>query len=201
MGMTRRLLVLVLVLTAAVVVGPAPAGAQGDGCVVDPYSGGQACPPPECSLEQKAVEGGRQVRVTGRGFVPDTDITGTFDGEVVFTLRTTDGTFDVTFVTPQRPPGTYNVVVRDSTGQECDPPIVIPGPDTAVLGTSVTRGGADVAGTNVSRPAGNRGSGGGSGPAGLSGLARTGIAVAVLVAVAVVLLVAGGVARAAARRR
>ena len=175
--------------------------AQDDGCVVDPYSGGEECPdsPPKCSLDQEVIDDGRRVHVRGSGFIPDQDITGLFDGEVVFTLHTDDGTFDVTFDIPARPPGTYNVVIRGSTGQECDPPVVIADDGTVVLGTTFTRGGAGATGGSVvARPAvGGRGVNGG----GLSGLARTGIAVAVLVAVAVVLLVAGGAARVAARRR
>lgn len=194
--MTRRVVLLLVVLVGAFAsVVPAAAAQTSDDCVVDPYGGGQQCPPdpPECKLVQEILEPGDRVRVQGSGFVPDQDINGFFDGELVFSLHTDDGSFDVTFDIPERGPGTYNVVIQAENGQSCDPPIVIRA-KTEVLGGSFAR--------NDGRTAsgGSSASGGGTEVLGRT-FAKTGIAVATLVALGLLLVVAGRALRRGARVR
>lgn len=173
-------LALVLVATSAFF--SSPAAAQAGECLREPYSGGDLCPPPpgaECELDQQLVDAGSRIRIQGRGFVPGQTLTGFFDGEKVFEVRTEDGTFDQTFTVPPRRPGRYNVVVRAANGQECDPPVTVGG----VRASRFARD-EDAAGEQGTRN-------GRSGSLLGSPFARTGMTVGLFVLTAVVLIVTG----------
>lgn len=200
MARSARGLVLVvglLLVAGALLAVPSSAGAQeGPGCFPeDPYSGGEQCPdPPTCSLEQTVIDAGARMRVHAEGFGAGDTLTGVFDGTVVFEEFTADGSLDVTFTIPERPPGEYALIVSGSpSGQECDPPLRIR-PETEVLGTQFTRGNP-ASGTAV-----GGGSTGGTRVLGRT-FARTGVQIALLVLVGVLLVLAGRTVRRAARAR
>ena len=193
----RLLLAALLLVGGAVLVHPVAAGAQEAGCFPeDPYGGGQQCPdPPTCSLEQTVVDAGARMRVQASGFGPGDTLTGIFDGTIVFEEFTADGSLDITFVIPARPPGEYALIVNgDPSGQSCDPPLRIQA-ETDVLGTQFNRG----------NPASGTAVGGGSTTGGTSVLgrtfARTGVQIALLVLLGVLLVLAGRTVRRAARDR
>ena len=146
----------------------------------DPYSGGTTCySAPHCTLDFEVVDGGTRIRFLATGFLAGDNLTGTVDGIVVFRFTTTGGDVDITVPIPDLGPGSYPVAVTGTSGLECDPPLVIPGP--SVLGTQFTRGAAaTVSGT---------------------GLARTGINVVLLVLLGAGLVVAGGALRKAGSGR
>ena len=201
MARSARGLVLVvglLLVAGALLVVPTAAGAQeAPGCFPeDPYSGGEQCPdPPTCSLEQTVVDAGARMRVQAAGFGAGDTLTGVFDGTIVFEEFTADGSLDITFTIPERPPGEYALIVYgEPSGQECDPPLRISAEGTAVLGTQFTRGNP-ASGTSV-----GGGSTGGTRVLGRT-YARTGVQIALLVLVGVLLVLAGRTVRRAARAR
>ncbi len=177
------LAVVAITATGGLGVVASAAHADNGACLpTDPYTGGQTCyTAPHCTLDFEVVDGGTRIRFVATGFAQGDNLTGTVNGIVVFHVTTTDGNLDLTVPIPDLGPGSYPVAVSGTSGLECDPPLVIPGP--SVLGTQFTRG--DNATAAVSGTA----------------LARTGIDVVLLVLLGVGLVVAGGALRRAAPGR
>jgi hypothetical protein len=174
-----------------------PAHAQSADCPPpDPYSGAQSCPdPPKCTLDPEVVADGRQMHVQASGFGPGDELTGVYDGEVVFKVRTEDGTLDITFDIPERPPGEYALIVSGSpSGQECDPPFRVAA-KTEVQGVTFTRTGGGEGTTASSGSSSSSGtSGGGVRVLGRT-FARTGADVALLALAGLALVMAGWIIR------
>lgn len=171
----------------------APPGGGGSSC--DPAYGCQpppssSPPAPACSVSSKIVAPGQSLTARIERLTPGTEVTLLFDGSAVgratATTRPgqTSASADVNFVVPSDARPGQHTLVFSGAGVSCDATggtglTVAAG--VAVLGESTTRVGA---GTGV----------GGS-------LARTGITIAVLLAVAVALLAVGWRLVQGARRR
>ena len=216
-------------LASAVVVGSAtPAKAQADCPPPDPYSGEQQCPRKiTLVLDLQFGPAGTRLRIRAHGFNAGDPVSGTFNGTVVFQTNATPGTgqvalggqpsfaaaglgairslfaqaddglggVDQTITVPNLPPATYPVCVSGSGAQACGEFRITPG--TAVLGSSTSR---DSDGSTINGTASGGTTSSGTKVLGQS-FARTGIAVATLLLLAVSLIVAGRYLRVASRRR
>jgi hypothetical protein len=155
---------LLLAVTASLVTATAAFAAQPQ---IDPAYGPPPPPPPvfnpSCSLSVSTAAAGDPVTGTIDGAAPESEVTVTYDGEAMKSGSTdANGHASIEFTVPATAsPGLHEVVFAGA-GFSCATDI------TQVLGTSISRS-----------------------PGGSGSLARTGIQVAFLLAVALVLLIVG----------
>ena len=211
---------LVLASSLAFVASATPVSAQT--CQEDPYGGGEQCPR-EITIDIDLDFGppGTRIRVRAYGFNAGDTVTLTFDGVIMYQGPAQPGTgqtalgqaplataglnllrgifgqadeaggIDQTITVPNKPPATYPVCVSGSGAQAC----------AGFRITPVT----DVQGRQFER--GDTASGGSTASGGTSGtrvlgrtFARTGVAIATLVLLAVILILVGRYLRVASRR-
>lgn len=189
----------VLVAAAAVVLGAAPATAQ----TCDPAYGcpptipSTTAPPTTCSVEAEIVTSGDLVDVAVFDAPANALVDLTFDGQVVATGRANaSGDATITFTVP------------DGTGEGSHTVFAVGAGFSAncgtVQGAAVLGGGEDAGGGGSGGGgSGGAGAGAGRGSDGVLGgsLARTGIEIGLLLAVALVLVLAGHRFLRSARRR
>ena len=199
-----------------------PATAQE--CQEDPYGGGEQCPPPQITivLDLEFGPAGTRLRVRAYGFNAGDEVILSFDGVIMYTGPAVPGTgqtalgeqplaaaglnmlrsvfgqadqaggIDQTITIPNKPPAVYPVCVEGSGAQACGSFRITPG--TAVLGEQFERDSTTTGGSTAS--------GGSTGTRVLGRtFARTGVAIATLVLLAVILILVGRYLRVAGRRR
>ena len=213
---------LVLTSSLAFVASAAPASAQT--CQEDPYGGGEQCPRQiTLVIDLEFGPAGTRLRIRAYGFNPGDAVTLTFDGVIVYQGTAQPGTgqtalgqqplataglnmlrsllgqadeaggIDQTITVPDKPPATYPVCVSGSGAQACGSFRITAA--TEVLGNQFERGGTTASG-------GSTASGGTSGTRVLGRtFARTGVAIATLVLLAVILILVGRYLLVASRRR
>lgn len=180
----------VLVAVTAVVAGTASAvPVQTSSSSCDPAYGCTPAPPvgstPTCSISSETATPGQSLTAHIDGVTPGTQVELTFDGAVVGSATavaqqgSATGSADITFTVPEGTDESHtHTILFTGAGVSCDP---TGGKGVAVLGETVTR-------------SPGQSSGGGS-------LARTGLELGVLLAIAAALILAGREALRQGRRR